>query len=163
MKIAVGSDHRGYVAKEIAKSIIVQMGHEMVDMGTESADPTDYPDVAYLAAHAVSRNEVDRAILFCATGIGMSITANKIAGVRAALCHDEFAAVVSRGHNDSNILCISADQTGEGLLRKMVESWLTSDFSGGRHQRRLNKITAIEQGKDPRELDRSPSDLKEAP
>jgi ribose 5-phosphate isomerase B len=157
MKIAVGSDHRGYVAKEVVKSIIVQMGHEMIDMGTESDRPVDYPDVAYLAACAVSRNEVDRAILICATGIGMSITANKIKGVRAALCHDEFTAVVSRGHNDSNILCISADQTGEGLLRKMVEAWLTSDFSGGRHQRRLNKIVAIEENKDPREIEQSPS------
>jgi len=157
MKIAVGSDHRGYMAKEIVKSIIVQMGHEMIDMGTESERPVDYPDVAYLAARAVSRNEVDRAVLICATGIGMSITANKIKGVRAALCHDEFTAVVSRGHNDSNILCISADQTGEGLLRKMVEAWLTSDFSGGRHQRRLNKIVAIEQDKDPREIEQSPS------
>jgi len=163
MKIAVGSDHRGYNAKEIAKSIVVQMGHEMIDVGTESDDPVDYPDVAYLAARAVSRNEVERAILICSTGIGMCITANKIAGVRAALCHDEFTAVVSRGHNDSNILCISADQTGEGLLRKMVESWLTSDFSGGRHQRRLDKIAAIEQGKDPSEFEHSPSDLKEAP
>jgi ribose 5-phosphate isomerase B len=157
MRVAVGSDHRGYMAKEIVKSIIVQMGHEMIDMGTESDRPVDYPDVAYLAACAVSRNEVDRAILICATGIGMSITANKIKGVRAALCHDEFTAVVSRGHNDSNILCMSADQTGEGLLRKMVEAWLTSDFSGGRHQRRLNKIVAIEQDKDPREIEQSPS------
>ena len=162
MKIAVGSDHRGYAAKEITKSIILQMGHEMIDMGTESDAPMDYPDVAYRAAHAVSGNEVDRAILICATGIGMCITANKIEGIRAALCHDEFTAVVSRGHNDSNILCISADQTGEGLLRKMVESWLTSEFSGGRHQRRLDKIAAIEQGKYPSELERSPSDLKEA-
>jgi ribose 5-phosphate isomerase B len=163
MKIAVGSDHRGYLAKEIAKSIVVQMGHEMIDMGTESARPVDYPDVAYLAACAVSRNEVDRAILICATGIGMSITANKIKGVRAALCHDEFTAVVSRGHNDSNILCISADQTGEGLLRKMVESWLSSDFSGGRHQRRLDKIVAIEQDKDPCEIEQSPSDISNTP
>jgi len=163
MKIAVGSDHRGYMAKEIAKSIVLQMGHEMIDMGTESDRPVDYPDVAYLAARAVSNNEVDRAILICATGIGMSITANKINGVRAALCHDEFTAVVSRGHNDSNILCISADQTGEGLLRKMVESWLSSDFSGGRHQRRLNKIAAIEQDKDPRDIEQSPSDLSNMP
>jgi len=163
MKIAVGSDHRGYSAKEIAKSIILQMGHEMIDMGTESADPVDYPDVAYLAAHAVSSNEVDRAILICATGIGMSITANKIHGVRAALCHDAFSAEVSRDHNDSNVLCISADQTGEGLLRKMVEAWLTSDFSGGRHKRRLDKIAAIEQGTYPSELEHSPSDLKQAP
>ena len=152
MRVALGSDHRGFAAKEIAKSIVAQMGHEVIDMGTESDDPVDYPDVAYEAAHAVSKQEVDRAILICATGIGMCITANKIPGVRAALCHDEFSAEVSRDHNDSNVLCVSADQTPEGLLRRMVESWLTSDFSGGRHQRRLNKITAVEQGKDPRTL-----------
>lgn len=161
MKVAVGSDHRGYAAKEIAKSIVQQLGHEMIDMGVGSADPVDYPDVAYRAAHAVSSQDVDRAILICATGIGMCITANKIPGVRAALCHDAFTAEVSRDHNDSNVLCISADQTGEGLLRQMVEAWLTSEFAGGRHQRRLNKIAAIEQGKDPAELDLSPSDTKE--
>jgi len=150
MKIIVGSDHRGFQAKEIIKSIITQMGHEFVDMGAESSHPIDYPDVAYLAARAVSNKEVDRAILICATGIGMSIAANKIEGVRAALCHDEFSAGVSRVHNDSNVLCISADQSGEVILRKMVETWLTSEFSGGRHERRVNKIAAIEQGLDPR-------------
>ncbi len=161
MKIAVGSDHRGYEAKEITKAIILRMGHEIVDMGAESNAPVDYTDVAYLAARAVSSKKVDRAVLFCATGIGMCITANKIAGIRAALCHDEFTAKVSRGHNDSNVLCISAEQTPEGLLPKMVESWLSSEFDGGRHQRRLNKIAAIEQGKDPRALEHSPSGLKE--
>ena len=162
MKIAVGSDHRGYSAKEVAKSIVLQMGHEVIDMGADSDDPVDYPDVAYTAAQAVSHQEVDRAILICATGIGMCITANKIHGVRAALCHDEFSAEVSRDHNDSNILCVSADQTGEGLLRKMVEAWLTSDFSGGRHQRRLNKITAIEQGKEPGAVDLNPSNTNKS-
>ena len=152
MRVAVGSDHRGFHVKEIIKSIIVQIGHEAVDLGTHSDHPVDYPDVAYLGAKAVSEKRVDRAILICATGIGMCIAANKIPGVRAALCHDEFSAGVSRGHNDSNILCISADQVGRVVLRKMVETWLTTDFAGGRHERRIRKIVAIENGQDPREV-----------
>lgn len=149
MKVAVGSDHRGYQAKEIVKSIVKQMGHEFLDMGTDSNNPVDYPDVAFQAASAVSKHEADRAVLICATGIGMSIAANKVAGVRAALCHDEFTARVARGHNDSNVLCISADQCGEIVLRKMVETWLSTEFSAGRHERRVNKIASIEKGQDP--------------
>ena len=152
MKVAVGSDHRGYQAKEIIKSIVGQLGYEFVDMGTGSQHPVDYPDVAYAVASAVSRGEIDRAVLICATGIGMSISANKVPGVRAALCHDDFTAGVSRGHNDSNILCVSADQCGEGVLRRMVETWLTTEFGGGRHDRRVRKIRVIEQGDDPREM-----------
>ena len=152
MKIAMGCDHRGFGARDIVKSIVAQMGHELIDMGTESDRPVDYPDVAYLAACAVSNKDVDRAILICATGIGMCIAANKVDGVRAALCHDAFSAVVSREHNDSNVLCVSSEQSGEVVLRKMVEIWLTSDFTGGgRHERRVNKIGLIEQGRDPRE------------
>jgi len=150
MKVAIGGDHRGFHIKEIIKSIVTQMGHEPVDVGTDSDHPVDYPDIAYAGATAVSKKQADRAILICATGIGMCIAANKIPGVRAALCHDEFSAAVSRGHNDSNVLCISADQIGRVVLRKMVETWLTTEFSGGRHERRLNKIIAIEQGLDPR-------------
>jgi ribose 5-phosphate isomerase B len=151
MKVAIGSDHRGFHVKEIIKSIVTQLGHEAVDMGTANDHPVDYPDIAYRGATAVSKKEVDRAILICATGIGMCIAANKIPGVRAALCHDDFTAGVSRGHNDSNVLCISADQVGRVVLRKMVETWLTTDFFGGRHERRLNKIVAIEKGLDPRD------------
>ena len=153
MKVAVGSDHRGFKSKEVIKSIVTQLGHEFIDMGTEGDSPVDYPDIAYASAICVSNKEVDRAILICATGIGMSISANKIKGIRAALCHDAFSAVVSREHNDSNVLCISADQCGDVALRKMVESWLTSDFIGGRHLRRINKISSIELGQDPRSMD----------
>ena len=152
MKIAVGSDHRGFEAKQQIKAIIAQLGHECIDVGTNDSNPVDYPDLAYLAATAVSRNEVDRAILACATGLGMSITANKIKGIRAALCHDELSAQISRDHNDANVLCISADQIGEALLRRTVEVWLDTEFSGGRHQRRVMKIKSIEEGKDPREF-----------
>jgi len=152
MKIVVGSDHRGFKAKEVIKAIVTQLGHECIDVGTDSSDPVDYPDYAYLAAMAVAKNEADRAILICGTGIGTSITANKVKGIRAALCHDELSTQISRDHNDANVLCVSGDLIGEVLMRKMVEVWLSTEFSGGRHQRRINKITAIEEGKDPRTI-----------
>jgi len=152
MKIAVGSDHRGFEAKEQIKAIAVELGHECIDFGTNDNNPVDYPDPAYLAAMALSKKQADRAILVCATGIGMSIAANKINGIRAALCHDELSAQISRDHNDSDVLCLSGDQVGEVLLRKIVEVWLNTEFSGGRHERRVRKIKAIEEGKDPREI-----------
>ncbi|MHC4259014.1 MAG: ribose 5-phosphate isomerase B [Planctomycetota bacterium] len=152
MKIAVGSDHRGFEAKEHVKAIVTQLGHECIDVGTTDSNPVDYPDAAYEAAVAVSEGRAERAILACATGIGMSIAANKIRGIRAAICHDELNARISRDHNDANVLCISGDQVGEVLLRKIVEVWLETEFSGGRHQRRVNKIAAIEEGKQPEEV-----------
>jgi ribose 5-phosphate isomerase B len=152
MKIAIGSDHRGFETKEQVKAIVTQLGHEYFDVGTANSNPVDYPDPAFLAAKAVSSEKADRAILACGTGIGMSITANKIKGIRAALCHDELSAQISRHHNDANVLCVSGDLIGEVLLRKIVEVWLSTDFSGGRHQRRVNKRAAIEEGKDPSEV-----------
>jgi ribose 5-phosphate isomerase B len=152
MKIAVGSDHRGFEAKQIIASIITQLGHECIDFGTNDNNPIDYPDPAYQVAMSVSEQQADKAILVCATGLGMSIAANKIKGIRAALCHDELSAQVSRDHNDANVLCLSGDQIGEVLLRKIVEVWLNTEFSGGRHQRRVIKIAAIEEGKDPTEV-----------
>ncbi|HUT46551.1 MAG TPA: ribose 5-phosphate isomerase B [Sedimentisphaerales bacterium] len=152
MKIVIGSDHRGYDIKQQIKAIATELGHECIDVGTNDNNPVDYPDLAYLAATAVSNKEADRAILACATGIGMSMAANKVNGIRAALCHDELTAQISRDHNDANVLCLSADQVGVVLLRKMVEVWLSTEFSGGRHERRVRKIEAIEEGKDPREV-----------
>jgi ribose 5-phosphate isomerase B len=152
MKVAVGSDHRGYEIKQQIIAIATELGHECIDFGTGDNNPVDYPDLAYLAATAVSKKEADRAILACATGIGMSMAANKVKGIRAALCHDELSAQISRDHNNANVLCLSAEQIGVVLLRKMVEVWLNTDFSGGRHERRVRKIRAIEEGKDPREL-----------
>ena len=152
MKIAVGSDHRGFDIKQQIIAIATEMGHECIDVGTSDNNPVDYPDLAYLAAAAVSKKEADRAILACATGIGMCMAANKVKGIRAALCHDELSAQISRDHNNSNVLCLSADQIGVLLLRKMVEVWLRTEFSGGRHERRVRKIAAIEEGKDPREI-----------
>lgn len=152
MKIAVGSDHRGFEAKERIKAIIAELKHECVDFGTSDSNPVDYPDSAYQVARAVSEGEAERAILVCATGIGMCIAANKIKSVRAALCHDELSAAISRDHNDSNVLCLSGDQIGDVMLRKIVDVWLITEFSGGRHERRVRKIAAIEEGQDPREI-----------
>ena len=152
MKIAIGSDHRGFDIKQQIIAIVTELGHECIDVGTSDDNPVDYPDLAYLAATAVSKKEADRAILACATGIGMSMAANKVKGIRAALCHDELSAQISRDHNNANVLCLSAEQVGATLLRRMVEVWLNTDFSGGRHERRVRKIEAIEEGKDPRKL-----------
>ena len=152
MKIVVGSDHRGFEAKQQIKAIVTQLGHECIDIGTNDSNPVDYPDMAYAAAMAVAEKKADRAILVCATGIGMCIAANKVKGIRAALCHDELSAQISRDHNDANVLCLSGDQIGETLLRKMVEVWLKTKFSGGRHLRRVKKIKAIEEGTDPRKV-----------
>lgn len=152
MKIAVANDHRGNDAKEQIVALIKQLGHECVDYGTACNQPVDYPDLAYVAAMAVSKKEVDRAILVCGTGIGMCIAANKVKGVRAALCYDELNARVSRQHNDANVLCLSGDLLGDVTLRKIVEVWLSTEFTGGRHDRRVTKIKAIEEGKDPRDV-----------
>ena len=152
MIIAVANDHRGVKAIEQVKAIIAQLKHECLDFGCAEESPVDYPDKAYEAAMAVSEQKADRAILICGTGMGMCIAANKVKGVRAALCYDELNAQVSRHHNDANVLCLSGDLLGTTILRKMVETWLTTEFSGGRHQRRVNKIAAIEQGQDPREI-----------
>lgn len=152
MKIALSNDHRGLKAVEQIKAIISQLGHEIVDLSTRDDQPIDYPDGAYEAARAVSSHQAERAILVCGTGIGMCIAANKVKGIRAALCYDELAAKVSRQHNDANVLCLSGDLLGPTMLRKMVEVWLTTEFEGGRHLRRVRKIQAIEEGADPREV-----------
>jgi ribose 5-phosphate isomerase B len=149
MKIAIGSDHRGFDSKEHIKTILTQLGHQYIDVGTKDNSPSDYPESAFIAAKAVAEKKADRAILICGTGIGMCITANKVKGIRAALCHDELSAQISRQHNDANVLCLSGDMIGEVLLRKIVEVWLNTDFQGGRHLRRVKKISAIEEGKDP--------------
>ena len=154
MKIAVANDHRGIDAIEQVKAIVAQLDHESVIFGSGGEQTVDYPDVAYQAAMAVSQGQADRAILVCGTGIGMSIAANKVDGVRAALCYDELNARISRQHNDANVLCLSGDLLGASALRKIVEIWLTTDFAGGRHQRRVDKITAIEEGSDPSDLNK---------
>ena len=152
MKVAVANDHRGRGAIDQIKTIISQLGFECVDCSSPGDQPVDYPDTAYVASSAVAEGRADRAILVCGTGIGMSIAANKIKGIRAALCYDELAAQFSREHNDANVLCLSGDLTGPEVIRRVVETWLTTDFIAGRHQRRVNKIKAIERGDDPHEI-----------
>jgi len=151
MKIALVADHRGHAAKEKVAVLLQERGHEVLDMGTNSSKSCDYPDLAYPAAKAVTDAIVDRAVMICGSGIGMSISANKVCGVRAALCHDELTAQLSRRHNDANALCLAADVLGDELMRRIVASWLESEFeAGGRHERRVKKMTAIESGDDPR-------------
>ena len=152
MKVAIANDHRGHAAIEQIKAIISQLGFECVDCSTPTGQAVDYPDTAYIASSKVANKEADRAILVCGTGIGMSMAANKVKGIRAALCYDELAAQLSREHNDANVLCLSGDLIGPMMMRKIVETWLTTDFVAGRHLRRVKKIEAIEEGKDPREI-----------
>lgn len=144
MKIVIGSDHRGYEAKEFIKNLLIRSGHEVQDVGTQDSKSSDYPDYAIPACQAVAHQQAERAILICGTGIGMCMTANKIKGIRAALCHDELTAQVSRRHNDSNVLCLSAMQINDPLVTRMVESWLNTEFEGGRHERRVSKMMAAE-------------------
>jgi ribose 5-phosphate isomerase B len=151
MKIAIGSDHRGLkTAEHIAETLAAQ-GIEVTRMGSCTNQPCDYPESAYQVGTAISRGEFDRGILICGTGIGMSIAANKIPGIRAAVVHDELTAQLSRTHNDTNVLCLSADLLGERLIDKIVDIWLKSAFEGGRHARRVAKIEMIEQQLDPAE------------
>jgi ribose 5-phosphate isomerase B len=146
MKIALGADHRGYNAKTHIRALLQEMGLDVADFGTNSMKSMDYPDPAAAAARAVQQGECDLGVLFCGTGIGMCITANKIHGIRAALCHDELTAEMSRRHNNSNVLCLPADLVGNALMRRIVEVWLKTPFEGGRHQARVDKITDIEHG-----------------
>jgi ribose 5-phosphate isomerase B len=144
MKIAVGSDHRGYDAKERIKALLQSLGLDVTDLGTNSHQPSDYPDTGFTVAQQVSSGQVERGILFCGSGIGMSITANKVDGVRAALCHDELTAQMARRHNDANVLCLPADLVGDALMQSIVKMWLSTEFEGGRHARRVEKIIAFE-------------------
>ena len=150
MKIAIASDHRGFSMKECIKTIVSELGHNYVDFGSFDDCPVDYPDMAYAAAVAVTKKEVDRAIMVCSVGTGMCIAANKVKGIRAVLCHDELNAKISRTHNNANVLCLAGDFVDEQELQKMIQVWLNTEFCGGRHQRRIKKITAIEEGRDPR-------------
>lgn len=146
MKIAIGSDHRGYDVKRRVGALLQKLGHDVIDMGPEGRDSVDYPDFAFQVAHAVGERQVDRGMLIDGSGIGMCIAANKVRGVRAAPCHDSITAEMSRRHNDANVLCLSADLLGEELIERMVRIWLETEFEGGRHARRVEKIARYEQG-----------------
>ena len=145
MKIAIGNDHRGVAVKQRILGLLSDLGHEVVDYGTNGSASVDYPDSGLQVGEDVGANRAQRGVLICATGHGMCIAANKVAGVRAANCRDLIDAELSRRHNDANVLCLSADLIGEELIEKLVRTWLQTDFEGGRHARRIEKIAAYEQ------------------
>ena len=143
MRIAIGCDHRGLNLKQFIMKLIAEAEHSYEDFGCYTAESVDYPDIAKEVAEAVTKGDFDHGILICDTGIGMSIAANKVKGVRAALCHNAFGACRARQHNDANILCLGTAEEQDSVS-EIIEVYLTSDFEGGRHQRRLNKIRAME-------------------
>lgn len=142
--IAIGADHAAYQMKEELTLYLKELGYECLDFGTHSAETVDYPDIVFEVATAVSRGEAPRGIVMCGTGIGSSIVANKVPGVRASLCHDTFSAKYARLHNNANILAMGARVIGMGLAKKILREWLSAEFEGGRHSRRLEKIGRIE-------------------
>lgn len=144
MKIGIGSDHGGYQLKESIKEFLAENNIEVIDYGTDSLDSVDYPDYGKLVAEAVVSKEVDRGIVICGTGIGISIAANKVKGIRAALCNDTYSAKMSMEHNNANILALGARVIGEGLAIEIVNTWINSKFQAGRHERRVNKISDLE-------------------
>jgi ribose 5-phosphate isomerase B len=144
LKILLGSDHAGFYLKEDLKAFVQSLGHEVEDYGVYTDESSDYPDVALRVAEDVVRGKGERGILICGTGVGMSIAANKVRGIRAALCHDVFSARASREHNNANILAMGERVIGKGLAREIVRVWLETDFQGGRHARRVEKIERYE-------------------
>lgn len=144
MKIAIGSDHGGFKLKSEILEHIQSKGYEVKDFGCYSLESIDYPDVAHEVSEAVLKDGYDRGILICGTGIGISIAANKVPGIRAALCGDCFSAKASREHNDANILAMGERVTGVGLAKMITDIWLTTEFEGGRHVGRIGKIGEIE-------------------
>lgn len=143
-KIAIASDHAGREMKEELKGFLISMGIEVVDMGVNDDKSVDYPDYGIPLAERISKGEIDKGVLVCGTGIGMSILANKFKNVRAALVSDVYTARMAKEHNDANILVIGGRIVGKGLAREMVRTWIETKFEGGRHQLRLDKITEIE-------------------
>lgn len=144
MKVAIASDHGGLVLREEIKKVLDELEIEYDDFGCECSTSVDYPDYALPVAKKVANGEYDRGILICGTGIGMSIAANKVQGIRCALCHDVFSAKATREHNNSNILAMGERVIGPGLAVEIAKTWLTTDFLGGRHENRINKITEYE-------------------
>ena len=143
MRIAIGCDHRGLNLKQFIMELITEMEYAYEDFGCYTTDSVDYPDIAKKVAEAVATGYFEQGILICDTGIGMSIAANKVKGIRAALCHDAFSARRARQHNDANILCLGVEE-GQDIIPEIVKAYLTSEFEGGRHLQRLNKLKAME-------------------
>jgi ribose 5-phosphate isomerase B len=147
MKIAIASDHRGYEAKRKLMPVLQRMGHEVKDFGCDSTAASDYPDHAIPASQAVAKGQCEVGILFDGSGIGMSVTANKVRGVRAALAHDEVTARRAREHHHCNVLCLGSDLLSEDHVRQIVEIFLTTPFGDGRHQRRVEKVMKLDEGR----------------
>lgn len=145
MKIALGSDHRGFKLKTVLDEFLAGKGYEIIDVGTHSRDSCDYPDYAYLAAKTVSSKKADRAIIICYTGEGSAMAANKVRGIRAALAYDLKSAYMSRRHNDSNVLVLATYLLKTDYIKRLILRWLKEEFEGGRHLRRVKKIREIEE------------------
>ncbi|WNQ11541.1 ribose 5-phosphate isomerase B [Paenibacillus aurantius] len=146
MKIVIGADHAGYRLKEEIKTFVAGLGHEVTDMGTQNEESVDYPDFASAVCEKVASGEADKGILLCGTGIGMSIAANKIPGIRCALVHDLFSAKATREHNDTNVLAMGERVVGPGIAQEITRLWLETEFSEGpRHQNRVGKVRSLEE------------------
>ncbi|HVF19621.1 MAG TPA: ribose 5-phosphate isomerase B [Mycobacteriales bacterium] len=143
-RLVVGADHAGWRLKDALAVKVRAAGYEVIDVGTSGDDSVDYPDFAAAVARAVAAGDADRGVIVCGTGIGVAMTANKVPGVRAAVVHDAFTAYYSREHNDANVLCLGARVVGEGVAESALATFLRTDFGGGRHARRVEKITATE-------------------
>lgn len=146
MKFYIATDHAGYALKEFTKEYVRVLGHEIIDLGPDSADRVDYPDFAKKCATSVIEDEGSFGILICGTGIGISIAANKVAGIRAGLCHDAFTAMATRAHNDANILCFGERVVGKGVVESMIDAFCETQFEGGRHIGRVDKIESCSLG-----------------
>lgn len=144
MRVAIGSDHAGYALKEDLKDYLKELGHEVADHGTVSAEPTDYPPICAAVARAVRDGAADRGLVLGGSGQGEQIAANKVRGVRAALCNDLYTAILSRSHNDANVLAMGARIVASSLAREILKTWLATGFEGGRHERRIDGIAEIE-------------------
>ena len=146
MKIAIGCDHAAYEMKAHVVEMLKGKNIEVLDFGTNGPDSVDYPDFAAKVSESILSGEADKGVLICGTGIGMSMSANKFRGIRAALCSEPVSAMLSRQHNDSNVLCMGARMIGTVMAGEIVSTWLDAPFEGGRHQRRVEKITALYKG-----------------
>lgn len=140
MKFYIATDHAGYALKEFVKEYVKSLGHEIIDLGPNSANRVDYPDFAKKCANAVVADQGSFGILICGTGIGISITANKVKGIRAGLCHDAYTAMATRAHNNANILCFGERVVGRGVVESMIDAFCNTEFEGGRHTARVEKI-----------------------
>ena len=144
MKVVIASDHGGFELKQFVLSHLENKGLEVTDLGPETTDSCDYPDYAEKVCVAIQNGDADWGVLVCGTGIGMSITANKFTGIRAAVLSDCFSAAATREHNNANVMCLGQRLIGMGMAQRILDTWCSSTFEGGRHQRRLNKLHAIE-------------------